>query len=340
MRTSDFDYELPPELIAQEPAPRRDRSRLLVVRREDGHLEDSTFDRLPEHLRAGDVLVVNRSRVIPARLRGRLHSGSEFEILLVRRMSEVEWEVMARPARRLRLGARLQLPEGVEAEVCGLLQEGRRLIRFEFIDGGFDPWLKRAGELPIPPYVRTIPPDPERYQTVYSTVEGSIAAPTAGLHFTHDIMRRLEELGVDIRRVTLHVGPGTFKPVTSEDVEAVRLEPELGEIDHETSNAINRAKADGRRVVAVGTTTTRLIEGRWRAKGGLVAWTGPVDLFIRPPFTFHVVDALITNFHLPRSTLLMLVSAFAGRDLVGTAYGHAIAHGYRFYSFGDAMLIL
>jgi S-adenosylmethionine:tRNA ribosyltransferase-isomerase len=361
----DYDYDLPPELIAQEPAVHRERSRLLVLHRDDGRLEDSVFARLPDYLREGDLLVANQSRVIPARLHGWLPSGGQVELLLVRRVESSEfnvqssefrvqshrdrprahhmwqesWDVMARPARKLSPGVNFVLPGGVTAKVIGMGERGRRIVSFEGA-GDFQSWLRQEGTLPIPPYIRRYPDDPERYQTVYSRAEGSIAAPTAGLHFTPGLLADIQARGVEVAFLTLHVGPGTFKPVHEEHLESVRLEAERGSIDSSTAATIARARAEGRRVIAVGTTTTRLLEGLHRQNGTPTAWAGEIDVFIRPPFEFKVVDALITNFHLPRSTLLMLVSAFAGRETILRAYHHAIFEGYRFYSFGDAMLIV
>jgi S-adenosylmethionine:tRNA ribosyltransferase-isomerase len=335
----DFDYELPAELIAQEPAPSRDLSRLLVVHRDDGRLEDTNFGALPDHLRPGDLLVANQSRVIPARIRGTLAGGGKVELLLVRPLADCRWDVMARPAKKLRPGTVVQLDNDVTATVTGTGEMGRRIVRIAGTDE-FQGWLGKHGELPIPPYIHRYPDNPERYQTVYARVHGSVAAPTAGLHFTPELLDRLRAKGVEVRFVTLHVGPGTFKPVREERLDAVRLEPEWGSVDEATAEAVNRARADGRRMVAVGTTTTRLMEGIRRYRGTVIPWQGEVDLFIRPPYEFGIVDALITNFHLPRSTLLMLVSAFAGLDTIRHAYAHAIAERYRFYSFGDAMFIV
>jgi len=327
-----------------------------VVDRETGAVVDAVFACLPEYLRAGDLLVANESRVIPARIRGSLTSGGRVELLLVRRvdgqshsgsipsgLSEVScggqaWEVMGRPGRKLRVGTRIRLGEGTYAVVVAMAAQGRRLVRFEGADD-FDAWLGRTGELPVPPYIKTYPAEPERYQTVYSQNEGSIAAPTAGLHFTDDLLQTIQGQGVEVRFVTLHVGPATFKPIQSGDLSSFRLEPEWGSISEPAAMALRRAKDAGRRVIAVGTTTTRLLEGVYAQQGEVGAWSGEIELFIRPPFTFKVVDALITNFHLPRSSLLMLVSAFAGRDMIRAAYEHAVEKRYRFYSFGDAMFI-
>lgn len=338
-RLADFDYDLPPELIAQEPARERDRSRLLMVDRSTGVLRDVIFGDLGEFLEPGDLLVANESRVIPARLIGRLESGGRVELLLVRPSSGGRWEVLARPARKMRVGTGIELPGGVTATVQAVGQAGNRVIAFEGT-ADFRAWLDSAGRMPIPPYIHRYPDDPQRYQTVYAETEGSVAAPTAGLHFTAHLMEGLRDRGIGICFITLHVGPGTFKPITDEDLRAVRLPEELGSIPEATATAIMNARASGGRVIAVGTTTTRLLEGVARSQGEITGWSGDVDLFIRPPFQFRVVDGLITNFHLPRSSLLMLVSAFASTELIRRAYAHAVTERYRFYSFGDAMLLL
>jgi S-adenosylmethionine:tRNA ribosyltransferase-isomerase len=346
----DFDYDLPRDLIAQSPAAERDASRLLVLNRLSGRLEDTRFDQLPAYLRPGDLLVANESRVLPARVYGQLTSGGSVELLLVRRVEGVSglgaspadagevWEVMAKPARKLRPGVSLACSDGMEAVVVGPGQEGRRLVRFR-TPAGVDGWLHMSGALPLPPYIKRYPDDPERYQTVYARVEGSIAAPTAGLHFTPRLLERLRAAQIEICWVTLHVGPGTFQTVHDPDISRINLEPERATMPAITAERIVAAKGDGRRVIAVGTTTTRLLEGLFVKEGEIRPWSGEVNILISPPFDFKVVDALITNFHLPRSTLLLLVSAFAGVENIRRSYSHAIAEQYRFYSFGDAMLI-
>lgn len=364
---ADFDYDLPPELIAQTPSVQRDSSRLLVMDRYTGQMVDSQFSQLPLFLRDGDVLVANRSRVIPARIFGRLQTGAAVELLLVRRVDSAAenlprsatkeekviadigieapvsadaqtWEVMSRPARKLPAGTVVNLPGNATAVVLALGYDGRRVVRFHVPDD-FNVWLHACGLLPVPPYIKSYPDDPERYQTVYAEEEGSIATPTAGLHFTPELLRQLIDKGVDVQWITLHVGPGTFKPVVSHDLDHVRLEPERASVSESTAQVITAAKSDGRRIIAVGTTTTRTLEGLFDRAGKVTAWSGEVELFIRPPFQFKVIDALITNFHLPRSTLLMLVSAFAGTEHVRRAYAHAVEENFRFYSFGDAMFI-
>jgi S-adenosylmethionine:tRNA ribosyltransferase-isomerase len=339
-----FDYELPPELIAQEPAEPRDSSRLLVLDRGRGALEDRRFADLPELLRQGDCLVANRSRVIPARLLGvRADGGAPVELLLLRPVGAERWEALVRPGRRCRVGARLELAGGAaRALVVGEGSPGTRVVALEA------PWparelLERHGLPPLPPYIARHdapkPEDRERYQTVYARDDGSVAAPTAGLHFTPELLARLEGRGVAVHYLTLHVGPGTFRPLRGERVEEHRMDAEAVDIPEATARAVEQAKHEGRRVIAVGTTTTRALEWAAGDDGRVRAGTGEADLFIRPGHRFRIVDALVTNFHLPRSSLLVLVSGFAGRDVVLRAYRHAVAARYRFYSYGDAMLI-
>jgi len=339
-----FDYSLPAELIAQEPAEPRDASRLLVLDRERGAWEDRVFRDLPSLLRPGDCLVANRSRVIPARLLGiAVEGGGPVELLLLRPVSEERWEALVQPGRRCRVGARVELAGGAaRARIVGEAASGARVVE---IDG---PWavrelLERHGLPPLPPYIERHdapkPEDRERYQTVYARDEGSVAAPTAGLHFTPELLARLAERGVAAHFLTLHVGPGTFRPLRAAQVDEHRMEAEPIEIPEETARAVHEAKREGRRVVAVGTTTTRALEWAAGEDGCLREGPGAADLFIRPGHPFRVVDALITNFHLPRSTLLVLVAALAGRELILDAYRHAVAARYRFYSYGDAMLI-
>lgn len=345
MDVSLFDYELPSELIAQEPSEPRDASRLLVLERASGAWEDRRFAELPELLQPGDCLVANRSRVIPARLLGTaVEGGGAVELLLLRPVEDERWEAMVRPGRRCRVGATVDLAGGAaRARVVGEGSEGTRVVAIEA------PWpvrelMERHGLPPLPPYIgrhdAPKPEDRERYQTVYAREEGSVAAPTAGLHFTPELLARLAGRGVPVHYLTLHVGPGTFRPIRAGRVEDHRLEAEPIDIPEETAEAVERARREGRRVVAVGTTTTRALEWAAAEDGRVRACTGLADLFIRPGHRFRVVDALVTNFHLPRSSLLVLVSAFAGRDLVLAAYRHALAARYRFYSYGDAMLIV
>jgi S-adenosylmethionine:tRNA ribosyltransferase-isomerase len=336
MNLEDFDYHLPPELIAQSGAEPRDASRLMVVDRKRGEIEHRIFRDLPQYLRAGDVLVLNESKVIPARTFATNPHGTGLEVLLVREVptSQGLWEALLKPAKRARVGSRLTFADGLTATVEAIEEDGTRLLRFS---GNVWEHLENIGKTPLPPYIHASV-DPARYQTVYAKTPGSVAAPTAGLHFTPELMNKIGGLGVEIHYVTLHVGPGTFKPVQGDPNQHVmHLEPY--EVSPETATAINRAKAEGRRVVAVGTTVVRTLETAWDGTQ-LQAGQGETQLFIRPGFQYHVVDALITNFHLPKSTLLMLVSAFMGHGLMQRAYQTAVAERYRFYSLGDAMLIL
>ncbi len=344
MDLSLFEYHLPLELIAQEPAEPRDASRLLVVDRSRSSWQDRRFGGLPALLGPGDCLVANQSKVIPARLLGtREADGRPLELLMLRPLAVTRWEALVRPGRRCRVGARVLVAAGAaRATVVAQAEAGVRILDIDA------PWpvrelLERHGLPPLPPYIARHeapkPDDRERYQTVYARHEGSIAAPTAGLHFTPELIRRLLALGVELHHVTLHVGPGTFRPVRAARIEAHRMDAEEAEIPAATARAVNRAKAEGRRVIAVGTTTTRALEWASDASGRVRAGRGAADLYIHPGHSFKVIDGLITNFHLPRSTLLLLVSAFCGRELLLDAYRHAVTARYRFYSYGDAMLI-
>ncbi len=346
MLTRDFDYDLPPELIAQQPIEPRDASRLLVVHRDGGRLEHLRFGDLLDYLRAGDVLVANETRVIPARLQARkLPSGGRVELLLLARRSPTVWESLVK-GRRVAPGQRLALwradDQGgapvVEGTVQAISPAGGRIIAFE---RPIDDLLDALGSVPLPPYIHRHLDDAERYQTVYARERGSVAAPTAGLHFTPALLERLHQRGVIWTSVVLHIGLDTFRPVTEEQVEEHRIHTENCRLSADCAAVINAAKAEGRRVIAVGTTAVRVLETAARGQAqGVAPWEGDTDLFIYPGYRFAVVDALITNFHLPRSSLLMLVSAFAGRELVLRAYQAAIDERYRFYSLGDSMLII
>jgi S-adenosylmethionine:tRNA ribosyltransferase-isomerase len=358
VRTSDFDYHLPEDLIAQQPLARRDDSKLMVVDRQDGCVEHRRFSDLPDHLRSGDLLVFNNSKVIPARLRGQdPKTGGKFEILLVRAFGGGDWWAMMRPGKRAPVGKQIELldlaglPTGKTIEVVEVSPEGHRRLRLTE-DGDFEVLALRWGEMPLPPYIRreagpSSLEDQTRYQTVYAGPSGSVAAPTAGLHFTPELLEQLRARSVETQFVTLHVGLGTFAPIKVDDVEEHRMHEEHYAVPEETAVAINRAKAEGRRVVGVGTTTLRVLESVARDHGGrIVAGAGATSIFLRPPARFLMVDALITNFHLPQSTLLMLVSAFAapdepeaGRDLMLRAYSEAVRERYRFFSYGDAMFL-
>lgn len=336
MKLSDFDYSLPPELIAQTPAEPRDASRLLVVQRDSGTLEHHTFRDLPEFLRPGDVLVVNDSRVINARLHARWEdTGGGVEFLLLHETDGGMWEALARPGRRARAGRTAVLGDGSIIAVVTAPRDGIVLVR---LPPGLD--LDSIGEIPLPPYIHEKPADAGRYQTVYAAEPGSVAAPTAGLHFTPDLLDRLGRSGVEVVRLTLHVGIGTFRSVEVDDPSSHKMHAEHGRVSGDAADRILRARAAGGRVVAVGTTSVRLLE-QWAAAGAPPqGWAGWTDFYILPGHQFRAVDALITNFHLPRTTLLMLVSAFAGDGLRRSAYDAAVRERYRFYSFGDAMLIL
>jgi S-adenosylmethionine:tRNA ribosyltransferase-isomerase len=358
MRTADFDFALPPERIAQHPALRRDESRLLVLPRAGGRVEHRIFREVLEYLRAGDVLVLNNSRVIPARLRAtQAHSGGRFEILLLEENARNDWWAMLRPGKRARPGTSVVLhdpqagPTDVHATVMEVNEAGDRRLQFSGTpDLSLE--LDRLGEVPLPPYIarrdaNEMGEDRERYQTVFAKTGGSVAAPTAGLHFTPELLEQIRSRGVQICFVTLHVGPGTFLPVKTGVLAEHRMHEERFELGEATAHAANEAKAAGRRVLAVGTTTVRVLESVAAQNGGkLVKNSGKTGIFIHPPFRFQIVDGLLTNFHLPRSTLLMLVSAFAapeetrGRELILSVYAQAIQAGYRFYSYGDAMFIL
>jgi S-adenosylmethionine:tRNA ribosyltransferase-isomerase len=349
---SEFDYELPEELIAQHPLARRDASRMLVVSRAEGSWRDGSFSDFPSRLREGDTVVVNNTRVFPARLIGRREpTGGRVELLLVRRREDfgaAAWEVLARPARRLDAGARLTFGVGqLRAEILSTTEDGAgRVVRFE-ADGDFDALLEEFGQMPLPPYIRREgddlalrAEDRERYQTVYAASPGAIAAPTAGLHFTPRVFEEMHARGVRLAQVTLHVGYGTFAPVRSEDLDAHRVAEEFFEIGEAAAAEINGTRERGGCIVAVGTTTVRALESAADEERRVRAGRGQTGLTITPGYKFRAVDALLTNFHLPRSSLLVLVSAFAGRALVLDAYRHAVRGRYRFYSYGDCMLIV
>ena len=339
MKTEDFDYELPPERIAQTAVEPRDHARLMVISRNDGSIEHRRFYEVSDYLCAGDVLVCNDSRVIPARLSGRkVDGGAKVELLLLRRLEPGVWETLAKPGRRLKAGTRVELGKGpvLEAQVRKKTESGTIIVSFSNEEA-----LEVTGSVPLPPYIHEPLANPERYQTVYAQEKGSVAAPTAGLHFTPELMSRLQEKGVRLVFVTLHLALDSFRPVQVDDPTQHVIHKEYGVLTPEAASEMNQAKAEGRRVICVGTSSVRLVEHSARGNeeriGPFSGWT---DLFILPGHRFQMVDALITNFHLPRSTLLMLVSAFAGRELILQAYREAMNLNYRFYSFGDCMLIL
>jgi S-adenosylmethionine:tRNA ribosyltransferase-isomerase len=343
MRIADFDYPLPPSSIAQEAIEPRDAARLMRLPRREGDPSDHVFRDLPRLLRAGDLLVVNRSRVFPARLLGQREGGGAAEVFLLRDLGDDRWEALVRPGRRLRPGAVVAIDPGLAAvvETAAVGPEGRRVVHLRTEAGPVEAALERAGHVPLPPYIRRPdrPHDRARYQTVYAREKGSVAAPTAGLHFTADLLDALRAAGIGVAEIVLHVGPGTFRPVTAAEIEDHRLEPEPYVVPTETANAIASARTRGGRVVAVGTTVVRALEAAAGDEGTVRAGAGETALVVRPGFTFRVADALVTNFHLPRSSLLLLVAAFAGRERVLGAYEEAVRRGYRFYSYGDAMLL-
>lgn len=341
MKTSDFFYDLPQELIAQTPLEPRDASRMLCLDRQTGGIDHRDFRDLPDLLNPGDLLVLNDSRVLPARLFGvKVPTGAAIQFLLLERRSADCWEVLVKPGRRAKPGVRVQFGEGVlEAEILDVLEGGNRLVRFD-CQGEFYSVLEQVGNMPLPHYITEQLTDNERYQTVYARETGSAAAPTAGLHFTPSLLEQLGEMGVGTAFVTLHVGLGTFRPVKAESITDHKMHSEHYHMPAETAKAIHCAKAAGGRVIAVGTTSCRTLESVWQKEGEIVESDGYTDIFLYPGCKFGVLDGLITNFHLPESTLIMLVSAFAGYEHTMAAYSEAVRRHYRFYSFGDAMLIL
>jgi S-adenosylmethionine:tRNA ribosyltransferase-isomerase len=342
MDIKDFSYELPESLIAQEPAKERHLSRLLVLERETGKIEHRVFRDIKEYISKGDCLVLNDTRVIPARLIGkRADTGGSIEFVLLTDLGNDRWEVILRPGRRAKPGARFVFgPYGeLEAEIIEVVEQGNRIVRFQY-NGDFRKLLEKVGEIPLPPYIKKQPADFERYQTVYSRTEGSAAAPTAGLHFTDELLSEIRAMGVSIAYVTLHVGIGTFRPVKEHDITKHRMHKELYYIGKESAAMINNAKKLGGRIFAVGTTSCRVLETMTDENGTIRYGKGWTDIFIYPGYKFRAVDALFTNFHLPGSTLIMLVCAFAGRENIMEAYRVAVSEKYRFYSFGDAMLLI
>ena len=340
MKTSDFYYDLPQELIAQDPLEDRSSSRLLVLNRETGERRHCVFREIAEFLNPGDCLVVNNTKVIPARLMGvKEETGAGIEVLLLKRCEDNVWETLVKPGKKARTGARISFGDGLlVGEVLEVVEEGNRRIRFTY-EGIFEEILDRLGQMPLPPYITHQLKDKNRYQTVYARHEGSAAAPTAGLHFTPELLKEIEEKGVKLAHVTLHVGLGTFRPVKVEDVTQHHMHSEFYVVEEEQARLINETKAAGGRVICVGTTSCRTLESAAGENGLLRAGSGWTDIFIYPGYRFQMMDALITNFHLPESTLLMLVSAFAGKEQVMVAYEEAVRERYRFFSFGDAMLI-
>ena len=339
MKTSDFYFDLPEEQIAQVPLEDRTSSKLMVLDKQTGEIKHQHFYDILDYLKAGDCLVLNDTRVIPARLFGARPSGGKVEFLLLTRKDEKRWEVLVKPGKKARIGDEILFGEGIlKARVEEIIEDGKRIVSFEY-NGIFEEVLDQLGEMPLPPYIHEKLEDRERYQTVYSKNEGSAAAPTAGLHFTNELLEKIKEKGIKIAYVTLHVGLGTFRPVKVEDVLEHEMHSEFYEITQENADLINETKKAGGRIISVGTTSTRTIESNADEKGIITAQSGWTNIFIYPGYTFKCVDALITNFHLPESTLIMLVSALAGKEPTLAAYNEAVKSGYRFFSFGDAMFI-
>ena len=341
MKRQDFYYELPEELIAQDPLEDRSSSRLLVLNKQSGAVSHHTFREITDYLKEGDCLVINDTKVIPARLIGsKVGTDAKIEVLLLKRKENNIWETLVKPGKKAKVGAKISFGDGLLiGEVVDIVEEGNRLIQFTY-DGIFEEILDQLGQMPLPPYITHQLEDKNRYQTVYATHTGSAAAPTAGLHFTPELLRQVEEMGVDIARVTLHVGLGTFRPVKVDEITDHHMHSEFFQIDEEAAEKINRAKERGGRVICVGTTSCRTVESAADENGHLEAKSGWTEIFIYPGYQFKVLDGLITNFHLPESTLIILVSALAGREPVLAAYEEAVQQRYRFFSFGDAMLIL
>lgn len=341
MKTSDFYYDLPEELIAQDPLEDRTASRLLVLDRQTGTVEHKIFSNVIDYLNKGDCLVINNTRVIPARLIGEKEgTGGKVEVLLLKRRANDVWETLVKPGKKLRPGAKITFGDGrLRAEVLEVVEEGNRLVKFCY-EGIFEEILDSLGEMPLPPYITHKLEDKEMYQTVYAKFDGSAAAPTAGLHFTKELLNKIEEKGIKIASITLHVGLGTFRPVKVDDVNNHHMHTEWYEVNAEAAEIINETKRNGGRVICVGTTSCRTIESVADENGYMKAKTGETDIFIYPGYKFKVMDGLITNFHLPESTLVMLVSAFAGKENVLSAYETAVKEKYRFFSFGDAMILI
>lgn len=340
MDVKEFDYELPQELIAQDPIEDRSSSRLLVVHRDSGQLDHRIFREIKEYLEPGDCLVINNTRVIPARLMGvREGTGASIEVLLLKRREDSTWECLVKPGKKARQGTVISFGDGLlMGEIIDVIDDGNRLIRFKY-EGIFEEILDRLGKMPLPPYITHELKDRDRYQTVYAKFDGSAAAPTAGLHFTKELLGEIRAMGVNIAEVTLHVGLGTFRPVKADKVEDHHMHTEFYIVNEAAAKLINDTRSAGGRIIAVGTTSCRTLESAADEAGVIHAGSGDTDIFIYPGYKFKMVDALITNFHLPKSTLMMLVSALAGRDLIMKAYAEAVKEKYRFFSFGDAMLI-
>ncbi len=341
MRVEEFDYHLPEELIAQQPVDIRDESRLMVLHKNDGEVEHKTFKNIIDYLDEGDLLVLNNSKVIPARIFGKkVPTGTDIEVLLLNEKEDDIWEVLVKPGKRVKKGVKISFADGkLIGETLEYTDFGGRIMKFKY-SGEFDELIDELGELPLPPYITEELEEPGRYQTVYAKERGSVAAPTAGLHFTDELFNCLKEKGVNIAYLTLHVGLGTFRPVKVDNIEDHQMHSEYYDLSKETADQITEAEKAGKKVVAVGTTATRTLESIASERGQIEAAKGWTDIFIYPGYKFKVIDALITNFHLPKSTLMMLISAFAGKDKVMSAYSIAVEEKYRFFSLGDAMLII
>jgi len=340
MKTSDFYYDLPQELIAQDPLSDRSSSRLMILDKNTGEISHKVFSDITQYLRPGDCLVLNNTKVIPARLLGvKEDTGAAVEVFLLKRLDADRWETLVKPGKKLRTGARVSFGDGLlNCQIEEVLEDGNRIVCFEY-EGIFEEILDKLGEMPLPPYITHKLADKNRYQTVYARYEGSAAAPTAGLHFTNELLSEIQSMGIDIAFVTLHVGLGTFRPVKVDDVTNHHMHSEFYMVSQDAADKINKAKASGNRVICVGTTSCRTIESAADDRGFIVPCTGDTEIFIYPGYKFKVLDCLITNFHLPESTLIMLVSALAGKENVLNAYSVAVENCYRFFSFGDAMFI-
>ncbi|MCH5163971.1 MAG: tRNA preQ1(34) S-adenosylmethionine ribosyltransferase-isomerase QueA [Clostridiales bacterium] len=339
MNKSDFYYDLPPELIAQTPIEPRDSAKLLVYDRHNKEKRDCIFRDLPQFLHSGDVLVINNTKVLPARIYGKKPTGANVEFLLHKRINLTDWEVLVRPARKAMIGDKIIFSDNLDATVLKIGEEGIRIVRFAY-DGVFEDILNSIGEMPLPHYIHEKLQDKDSYQTVYAKVDGSSAAPTAGLHFTPELIDKIKSMGVEIVEVLLHVGLGTFRPVKTENILDHKMHSEYYSVSEHAAERLNLAKKEGRRIIAVGTTSVRVLESTTDETGHINAGSGNTEIFIYPPYKFKAVDALITNFHLPESTLIMLISALCGREETLNMYKYAVDHKYRFFSFGDAMLIL
>lgn len=337
-KKSDFYYDLPEELIAQTPATPRDSSRLLVYDRATEHVEHRIFRDICDYLKAGDVLVINDTKVLPARLYAHTQNGGSVEVLLLKRQNIDTWEVLVKPGKKCTPGKKLIISDELSLTVQSVTDSGERIVKFEY-EGVFEAILERVGSMPLPPYIKEKLKDKNRYQTVYAKFDGSSAAPTAGLHFTPELLQKIKDMGVEIVEVLLHVGLGTFRPVKEDIITDHKMHSEYFEVSSEAAQKINAAKSEGRRIIAVGTTSVRTLESATSEKGEVIPQKGNTQIFIYPPYKFKCVDALITNFHLPESTLIMLVAAMTGREQILSVYNTAVAERYRFFSFGDAMFI-